>query len=304
MRRPDTVTRTPVAEPVVEPADQETVETTDTVDTIDMDTVDTVEPVEAEPAESPEPEVLEEPVVSGSVIGEDEPADPWAPPAEAPPAKARPSGKHRRIGVRQPDDLAEAEAEVAAEPRRARVRGDSTLSWAIVLAVVALVLAGLAVWFRGEANSRTEGADRNNQALTDPGTQSELIRQVRPAIEKTLSYNYTDLDSTSRAVQENLSGKALCEYDQLFGEVKKLAPEQKLVLTTQVRDIGVSRLEGNQALLLVFVDQRTTRADQNQTTASGAQFNVKAEQRDGKWKITEFDMLGQPLPNGKPAPTC
>lgn len=224
---------------------------------------------------------------------------------EPAPSPVRPSGKRRATGTTVSDDLAGAEAEVAAQPERAvRPRRDATLTWAIAIAVVALLVAGLAVWFRGEANSRTDGADTNNRALTDPATQSEVVRQLRAAVEKTLSYNYTDLDSTAKAVQDNLTGKALCEYDQLFGEVKKLAPEQKLVLSTQVREIGVTRLEGDQAVLLVFVDQRTTRADQNQTTASGAQFAIKSQRQGDKWKITEFDMLGQPLPNGKPAPQC
>jgi Mce-associated membrane protein len=275
------------------------------------------EVLDEEPPRWSEPDDLGGTVALAPVIGEpdtketdsadsalEEPAEAGEEPAEpAPSPVARPSGKHRAQGLRRPESLAEAEAELTAV-RTERPRRDNTLTWAIVLAVVALILAGLAVWFRGEVNSRTEGADSNNHALTDPATQSEVVRQLRTAIEKTLTYNYTDLDSTAKAVQDNLSGKALCEYDQLFGEVKKLAPQQKIVLTTQVREIGVTRLEGNQALLLVFVDQSTTRADQNQTTASGAQFNIKAERQGDRWKITEFDMLGQPLPNGKPAPQC
>jgi Mce-associated membrane protein len=285
-----------------------------------------------EPAPEPEPPIADdEPAADSPVLAERDPVtdtlvttpviggpDPEAPAADTEiigdtediedtvrPARSRPAGKRRSTGVTVSDDLAEAEAEVAAQPERAtRPRRDTTLTWAIALAVVALLIAGLAVWFRGEANSRTEGADTNNRALTDPATQSEVVRQVRAAIEKTLSYNYTDLDSTAKAVRDNVTGKALCEYDQLFGEVKKLAPEQKIVLSTQVREIGVTRLEGDQAVLLVFVDQRTTRADQNQTTASGAQFAVKAQHQGSQWKITEFDMLGQPLPNGKPAPQC
>ena len=304
--------------PDLEPASLNDPAAADVAEIAEVSVPETAEP-DLEPDEpttviDDEPPPWREPertVVSGSVIGEPEAepvaADTLDEPAtvEEQPVRARPAGKRRAIGLRRPDDLQAAEAEAAAATTDGvRTRQNTMLSWAIAIAVVALLVAGLAVWFRGEANSRTEGADTNNQALVDPATQSEAVRQLRSAIEKTLTYNYTDLDSTAKAVQDNLSGKALCEYDQLFGEVKKLAPEQKIVLTTQVREIGVTRLEGDQAVLLVFVDQRTTRADQNQTTASGAQFDIKAQRQGDKWKITEFDMLGQPLPNGKPAPQC
>ena len=176
--------------------------------------------------------------------------------------------------------------------------------WSVALLVVAVILTGLAVWFRGEANSRSEGADTHNQALTDTARASEIMGQLRGAIEKTFSYNYTDLDSTANAVKDNLAGTALCEYDLLFAQIKKLAPEQKIVITARVRELGITRLEGNQATVLVFLDQTSTRADQNQTSGSGAQFAVKAELRDDQWKIIQFDMLGQPLSDGAPAPQC
>ena len=310
LRRPDSAQR---AEPDPRPAE---------IDDLDPGaTVTEPELAEPEPAEP-------EPALTGPVIGAPEPvAHEWPEPEEPagpdpdepvvdtvrdddtaedrPAPRPRPAGKRRSIGITQPGDLAEAEAEAAGtDPERATPRRDNTLSVAIVLAVVALLLAGLAIWFRGEANSRSEAADADNAALTDPGRAVEVTDQVRGALERTLSFNYADLDSTEKAVRENLAGKASCEYEQLFGEVRKLAPEQKIVVTAQVRDLGLVRLEGDKAVLLAFVDQRSTRADQNQAAVSGAQFTVSAERQDDRWKITGFDLLGQPLAGGKPAPQC
>jgi Mce-associated membrane protein len=244
-------------------------------------------------------------VVSPAVLGVDEEADHVPSP--------RPSGKRRATGIRVPQDLAAAERgqdadddavdERSPEEVAAAARNRS-INLAITLAVVALVFAGLALWFRGEANSLTGGADGTNHALTDSAATSEVQGKLTVAIEKTLSYNFTDLDATAKAVKDNLAGNAVCEYDKLFGQLKELAPAQKLVLTTKVRQLGVTRLDGDKADLLVFVDQSTTRTDQNQTTASGAQFGIRAEKIDGAWKITDFDMLDQPLPDGKPAPSC
>lgn len=248
-------------------------------------------------------------VVSPAVLGVDEDVDHVPSP--------RPSGKRRATGIRVPQDLAAAERgsdgddddDVDAVDERspeelAVAARNRSINLAIALAVVALVFAGLALWFRGEANSLTGGADGTNHAITDSAGTSEVQGKLTVAIEKTLSYSFTDLDATAKAVKEYLAGNAVCEYDKLFGQLKELAPAQKLVLTTKVRQIGVTRLDGDKADLLVFVDQSTTRTDQNQTTASGAQFGIRAEKIDGAWKITDFDMLDQPLPDGKPAPSC
>jgi Mce-associated membrane protein len=191
-----------------------------------------------------------------------------------------------------------SDEEIAAAAR------NQSINRAIAIGVLALILAGLAIWFRGQADSLTGGTDGDNVALTDSAATSEVKGKLTVAIEKTLSYNFTDLDATAKAVKDNLAGTAVCEYDKLFGVLKEQAPAQKLILTTKVRELGVTRLAGDSADLLVFVDQSTTRTEQNQTTASGAQFGIRAQKIDGVWKITDFDMLDQPLPDGKSAPSC
>ncbi len=227
--------------------------------------------------------------------------------AEPPPVPGRrPAGKRRATGTTRPADLGEAEAATKGERPRAEVsprrRGATQLSVAVVLVVVAVVLAGLAVWFRGESTD-LESADHNT-ALTDSATTSEVLGQLKSAIEQTFSYNYTDLGSTQKAVDDTLTGKARCEYDQLFGQVKKLAPKQKIVMVTAVRDIALVRLDGDRAEALVFIDQNSTRVDVNNSVAGEAQFAVLAHRDGDHWKITEFNMFDQPLVNGQPAPTC
>ncbi len=220
----------------------------------------------------------------------------------------RPAGKRRATGTTRPANLREAEAEtrtarvrrvVADNPRKRRA---TQLSVAVVLAVVAVLLAGLAIWFRGEADGLESGDQ--NRALTDSATTSEVVGNLKSAIETTFSYNYTDLASTQKAVDETLTGKARCEYDQLFGQVKKLAPKQKIVMVTAVREIALIRLDGDRAEALVFIDQSSTRVDVNNSVAGEAQFAVIAHREGDDWKITEFNMFDQPLVNGQPAPKC
>ncbi|WP_143229540.1 hypothetical protein [Actinophytocola xanthii] len=221
------------------------------------------------------------------------------------PKPSRPAGKRRTAGTARPEDLSAAEAEAALAPLPTSTtprRRANRLAVAGVLALVAVVLVGLAVWFRGEANALASGDA--NTALTDPATTSEVIGQLTSAVEDTFSYNYTDLASTERAVDAVLTGKARCEYDQLFGQVQELAPKQKIIMATAVRSIALVRLDGDRAEALVFIDQSSTRVDTNKSVAGEAQFGVLAHREDNRWKITEFNMFDQQLLTGQPAPKC
>ena len=255
-------------------------------------------------------ETNEPPAITDEDEEDEEPARKVRPKGAVKPL-TRPAGKRRSTGKARPTDLAEAESDAGTDRRSRRARSatrstrtkaQTQMSVALVLVVVAVVLAGLAVFFRGKANDLNSGD--TNTALTDSAVTSQVKGQLSNAIKQTFSYNYTDLASTEKAVKENLTGKALCEYNLLFGEVKKYAPQQKIVLDTTVREMGIVRIDGDRAEALVYIDQLSTRVDVNKTVAVGGQFAVQAKKDGDHWKITEFDMFGQPLFNGKPAPTC
>lgn len=256
-------------------------------------------------------------------LGTDSTEDDAPPPEVAPDDSARPAGKRRERGVRQPDDLdgaetaagARASAEPVArdEPDKAPAgarRGIATL--VIALGVITLLLAATGVFFLLLTSRLTGEVDGANEALTDSAGTSEVAGKLTTPIEKVFSYNYTDLAATEKAADDALIGKARCEYDQLFAKLREQVPAQKLIVTLKVRTIGVSRLSddgGGTAELFVFADQSTTRTDQNQTAAGGAQFGVVAQRVDGTWKIADFVMFDQPPLGADPgqtsaAPTC
>jgi Mce-associated membrane protein len=318
---------TPAETPDETPADTSTETPTETpaaAETAAEPAVDSPETVSEHPAEptaekTAEKTVGETPAPPKVDLGADDPLEPDADrPVDAdaeldsiqppPPRTPRPAGKRRSTGTTRPADLTAAEAETKKDPEAARRlpaaprRVANPYSVAAVLAVVAVILAGLAFWFRGEA-SALESRDPNT-ALTDSATTSEVLGQLTTAIETTLSYNYTDLDSTKKAVEDSLAESARCEYDQLFGQLIELAPKQKLILATTVRDIALVRLDGDRAEALVFIDLVSTRVDNNNSVPGDAVFGVRARRDGASWKITEFDMFDQPLPTGKPTPQC
>jgi len=199
------------------------------------------------------------------------------------------------------------------------------VAWAVAAFAVAVLLGVLALWatvatgdraaaadglnqtaarVENEAKQAVKGADAGNDALTDPTRTAQVTKALSDAIEATFSYDHADLAATERAVAEHLTGAARCVYDQLFGEVKRYASEQKIVLTTAVREIALVRLDGDRAEALVYIDQSSTRVDVNKTVAVGGQLGVVAQRHGESWQITEFDMFDQPLFSGEAAPKC
>jgi Mce-associated membrane protein len=189
-----------------------------------------------------------------------------------------------------PADEASADtAAPAAEPKAARGVSRHPLLLPAALGALAVILGGLAVWFGLEASSATSGVDASNTALTDPAATRQVTQQVTSAVNKIFSYNYADTAKTSQAAAALLTGRARQQYDTLFKLVRQDAPKEKLILTTTVTNSGVEFLDGSQARLLIFADQRDTSGAAHNTTDAGAMFAVNAVNQGGRWKISSID---------------
>ena len=172
-------------------------------------------------------------------------------------------------------------------PAEPTARRTAPLVAVLALALVAVLLGGLAAWFGVRA--RAAGAVNDNSALTDNAATSQVIGQVNNAVNTSFSYRYSDAAATQKAAQSVLVGRALCQYNNIFKLVLQDAPQQKLVLTTQVISSAVESLQGSLARVVIFADQQSTRTDTNQTSYAGAQFAVTARWINGQWKISEID---------------
>jgi Mce-associated membrane protein len=79
------------------------------------------------------------------------------------------------------------------------------------------------------------------------------------------------------------------DFATLFQQVRKLAPQQQAVVTATVAMAAVKALDGDRAVVVVFLDQQATRgADAKQLMASG-RVTVSAHLVDGRWKIAGVD---------------
>jgi len=189
--------------------------------------------------------------------------------AEDPPEDAGPDGS--------PED-----AEDPPAPARRR------WGWLVPL-VVAALLAGLGGWFLLRADEIRSSPAAANAALVDTGRTAEVSAAVSSALNRIFSYSYDRTEDTERAAADVLRGEARDTYDRLFAQVRELAPEQKLVLTTRVVSSAVRELTDDSARLLVFLDQSATRADRDTSNAAAAQLSVTARLEGDRWVITGLE---------------
>ncbi|MEO3765605.1 hypothetical protein [Streptomyces sp. B5E4] len=179
------------------------------------------------------------------------------------------------------EDAAESGGEERRRPAAARRRRRA--AGAAVL--VALLLAGTGLLVQA---ARLNGDDAlANRALTDSSGTAGVAGDVSNALSKVFSYTPEDPGVTARDADELLAGRAREQYRQLFGQIEQRVVAQELTLTTHVVRAGVIRLDGDDASLLVLLDQITERRGKDPTSV-GAQLSVTAERQDGHWRITDL----------------
>lgn len=198
--------------------------------------------------------------------------------AEAP----TPTGENTRPENVLPDDAPaeDGPAEDAASGRFTRWR--RVLAGALALLLIA---AGAALFVRGQQIRDTPAS--TNRALTDTAATDRVTADVSSALTTVFSYAPDTTAATKAAARRLLTGPALKQYAALFGQVEKQAADQKLTLTTHVVRAGVTRLTGDSAHLLVFLDQVYEREGKAATSAP-AQLSVTAHRQHGVWQIVDI----------------
>ncbi|NMI01140.1 DUF4440 domain-containing protein [Pseudonocardia acidicola] len=157
----------------------------------------------------------------------------------------------------------------------------------VLLSAALAVLIGLSVFF-GIENERLRGApSAQNAALVDVGTTSQVIDQISDALKKVYSYDFTRLDENEKAARAVITPAFSDQFDKLFAQVRQLAPQQQAVVTATISNAAVRELDGDHAVLVVFMDQQATRAADNQQLAAAGRLTVTAQRVDGQWKIAD-----------------
>jgi Mce-associated membrane protein len=163
-----------------------------------------------------------------------------------------------------------------------------------MLGLAAIILGGLATSATVAAHRLRAVAADANIAFVDQAATRTVTHDVIAAVNTIFSYSYADTARTRAAAQGLLTGGAIRQYNTLFALVERQAPEEKLVVTTRVTNIGVEFLTGDRARVLVFANQQDSRAGTGQTSYGGAMFAVTVQLEGRRWKITNIDTFAGP----------
>ncbi|WP_093076936.1 nuclear transport factor 2 family protein [Pseudonocardia oroxyli] len=164
-------------------------------------------------------------------------------------------------------------------------RGTAILAGVTVVLVALAVLAGVSWW------TMSHTAAARNAALVDVAATTQVSQQLGDAVKTVYSYDFTRLDQNEAAARTVITPEFGQQFDQLFGEVRNLAPQQQAVVTATISQSAVESIEGDRATMVVFLDQQATRAagDQQQVAAAG-RLTVTGQYVDGQWKIADVQV--------------
>jgi Mce-associated membrane protein len=174
--------------------------------------------------------------------------------------------------------------EVAKPPRR--LTGVATLVGLVAATVLAVVLAA---WFRGEANQLAGSAAASNEALINARTTTQISQQVRDAVQRVFSYDFARLDDNERTASQVITGPFVEGFHQQFARVRELAPAQQAVVVATVPALAVKMLDGDRAIVLVFIDQQAHQGGQAKPLLAAGRLTVTAQRVNGSWKIADVE---------------
>ncbi|MFI6902689.1 hypothetical protein ACIBKY_15630 [Nonomuraea sp. NPDC050394] len=158
-----------------------------------------------------------------------------------------------------------------------------------LLALTTVLLGGVAGLAATKAHDLRDTTTTRNTAMTDQTRTGQVKSQIIDAVNTVFSYDHADVAKTEQAARDLLTGKAVEQYQGIFGLVREQALRDKLVLTTTVTDSGVTLLEGDRARLLIFADQHSTTAEPGKASYAPAMFAVGAVLDGDRWKIENID---------------
>lgn len=157
-----------------------------------------------------------------------------------------------------------------------------------VLLVVTLLLAVAAAFFAVSWFGMRYTGAATNTALSDVGTTATVSEQVGEAVTTVYSFDFARLDQAESDARAGITGPFNQQFDQIFGNVRQLAPKQQAVVTATVPKSAVASIEGERATVYLFVNQVIRRVDDTGTPQQGgaaARLRVDAQFVDGRWKI-------------------
>ena len=168
---------------------------------------------------------------------------------------------------------------------------------------VAVVVAALAVaWLvreRRDAQRPVEAntAEAARSAVGSAALKAEVRAAAEDAATKVFSYSHTSLTADKAAARELLTGEMLEQYDDAMAGVvgtsrtNRTNRTNRTVVSATVLGSALISVRGDDAKVLVFVDQRTRGTNLEKPLLDLDRVVVTLTGGSGEWKVTELDAL-------------
>ena len=171
---------------------------------------------------------------------------------------------------------------VVDEPTPGWRRKLTNLWFPLALVVALIASAALAGWLYF--------AEYRGDQQTGPSASATVLKAASDGTVALLSYAPDSLDRDFSAAKSHLTGDFLSYYTQFTQEIVAPAAKQKAVKTTAaVVRSAVSEIQPDSAVVLVFVNQATTSAENPNGSFTASAVKVGMSKIDGNWLISSFD---------------
>ena len=131
----------------------------------------------------------------------------------------------------------------------------------------------------------------DNDAFLDTASTSALTDEVGKIVAAAFTFTPATVPATDKAAHDALTGRATAQYESLYRPLLQQAQSKGLNVTTTVRAIGVTALNGDRAQLLVLADQAAKSTATGQSDLGPAHLDLIVERHDGHWKIASIEVL-------------
>uniref|UniRef100_UPI001891DB32 hypothetical protein n=1 Tax=Dietzia sp. SYD-A1 TaxID=2780141 RepID=UPI001891DB32 len=157
------------------------------------------------------------------------------------------------------------------------------------LAYAALAV-GLVAGATGAFLATEPGVDVDNQAFVDPAVTDEVLTAASTNVQRLVAIDHEALDEYHDSLGEFLTPELVSELDQNWPALRDSYEQSATAVEAQVREAGLSYLDGDKAEVLLVQDVSMTRDGIAAGSTSGT-YLVGLDRIDGVWKLSRIPDL-------------
>ncbi|WP_119728421.1 hypothetical protein [Thermomonospora amylolytica] len=179
------------------------------------------------------------------------------------------------------EDDGDAPEAAAGRTRRKVVFRSGLGTSGVVLLTLAVLLGAAAGWLWAQDNRLANAEEARKQVMFAAAQAAQDLS----------SYDYRTVDSDLRRAAAHTTGKFRDEFARTTPQVKANAARQQVVTEGIALKTGVERVDGDEAVAIVFLNQETAKAATAQRLPSQFRLRLTMRKVDGRWLVEKLEVL-------------